>query len=143
MSITGVEAFDSTLHLTNTWLNEVMKGLAWTDRHRAYAALRATLHALRDRLSPDEAAHLGAQLPMLVRGFYFEGWHPAGKPRKERHKDDFLAHIDVAFRNDPDVDAEAVARAVFAVIGKHVSPGEVRDIVGSLPAEIRALWPEA
>ncbi|HLB06937.1 MAG TPA: DUF2267 domain-containing protein [Alphaproteobacteria bacterium] len=143
MSITGVEAFDSTLHLTNTWLNEVMKGLAWTDRHRAYAALRATLHALRDRLSPDEAAHLGAQLPMLVRGFYFEGWHPAGKPRKERHKDDFLAHIDVAFRNDPDIDAEAVARAVFAVIGKHVSPGEVRDIVGSLPAEIRALWPEA
>src|SRR3972149_378039 len=143
MSTTGLQVFDQTLQLTNIWLKSLMEKQGWTDRHRAYLALRATLHALRDRLSPDEAAHLGAQLPMLVRGFYFEGWHPAGKPRKERHQDDFLAHIDVAFRNDPDIDAEAVARAVFAVIGKHVSPGEVRDIVGSLPAEIRALWPEA
>ena len=143
MSATGLSTFDETVQLSNVWLNELMRAVDWDDKQRAYRLLRATLHALRDRLSPDEAAHLGAQLPMLVRGFYFEGWHPAGKPRKERHKDDFLAHIDVAFRNDPDVDAEAVARAVFAVIGKHVSPGEVRDIVGSLPAEIRALWPEA
>lgn len=141
MSITGVQSFDSTIHLTNTWLSELMESLGWQDRQRAYAALRATLHALRDRLGPDEAVHLGAQLPMLVRGFYFEGWHPAGKPRKERHKEEFLQHIVKAFRGDPGIDAEEVARAVFALLKKHVSAGEIGDVEGSLPGEIRALWP--
>jgi hypothetical protein len=28
--------------------------------------------------------HLGAQLPLLVRGIYYEGWHMAGKPTRER-----------------------------------------------------------
>ena len=28
--------------------------------------------------------HLGAQLPMLLRGLYYEGWHMAGKPTKDR-----------------------------------------------------------
>jgi uncharacterized protein (DUF2267 family) len=38
--------------------------------------LRATLHALRDRLIIDEVAQLSAQLPMLIRGLYYKGWDP-------------------------------------------------------------------
>jgi uncharacterized protein (DUF2267 family) len=137
---TGISAFDSTLHTTNIWLNDLMDRMGWVDKHRAYHAFRAVLHALRDRLPVDQAAALGAQLPMLIRGFYFEGWHPGDKPVKERRKDEFLAHIAQAFQDDPDIDPEEVARAVFHVIAKHVSPGEIKHVKIILPHEIRALW---
>jgi uncharacterized protein (DUF2267 family) len=90
----------------------------------------------------DQAAALGAQLPMLVRGFYYEGWHPAGTPTKERTKEDFLAHIAAAFRDDPSINAEEVARVVFHVIASHVTPGEVKHVRIALPGEIRSLWSE-
>jgi uncharacterized protein (DUF2267 family) len=77
---------------------------------------------------------------MLVRGFYYDGWHPAGKPRVERHKDDFLAHIAAQFPEDRPSTAERVTRAVFAVLGKHLTAGEVEKIKHTLPAEVRALW---
>jgi len=38
------------------------------DRHDAYGALRSVLHLLRDRLTPEQAVHLGAQ-----SRFSFEG----------------------------------------------------------------------
>lgn len=92
-TMTALEAFDRTIHKTNAWLQDVMRRLDTDNRHEAYLALRATLHALRDRLPVEEAAHLGAQLPMLVRGFYYESWGPAGKPVKERRKEQFLARM--------------------------------------------------
>jgi uncharacterized protein (DUF2267 family) len=140
MSATGLSVFDSTIEKTNIWLNDILDRLGWQDRQRAYHALRAVLHALRDRLTVTEAADLAAQLPLLIRGIYFEGWHPSGKPIKERKKEDFLAHIRAEFRNDPDIDLEDVTRAVFRVLAKHVSVGEIDDVKQMLPAEIRELW---
>jgi len=112
--------------------------LGGKDRQRAYHALRVVLHALRDRLSVEQAAALGAQLPMLIRGFYYEGWHPTGTPVKERKREDFLAHIAAAFRGEPGIDAEDIARAVFQVIAKHVTPGEIKHVKIALPGEIRS-----
>ena len=80
MSTTGLPVFDTTVQETNLWLKAVMDGLHTDDRHLAYLALRATLHALRDRLGPENAVHLAAQLPMLVRGLYYEGWRLAASP---------------------------------------------------------------
>ncbi len=141
MSHTGFASFDTSIQTTNIWLNDVLERLGWTDHHRAYHALRAVLHALRDRLSVDQAASFAAQLPMLIRGFYYDGWHPHGKPVRERKKEEFLAHVAAAFPKDADVDAEAVVRAVFGVVSKHVTPGEIELIKKSLPAELRSLWP--
>jgi uncharacterized protein (DUF2267 family) len=140
MNRTGLTAFDSTIQKTNVWLHELMERLGLLDRHRAYLALRAVLHALRDRLPVEEAADLGAQLPLLVRGLYYEEWHPHGKPLKERKKEEFLAHIARAFQDGSQVNPERVARAVFQVLARHVTPGEIEDIKNSLPADIRALW---
>ena len=128
-----------TLEKTHTWLVDLMKEMGWTDEHKAYLALRVVLHTLRDRLTVEEAADLAAQLPMLVRGFYFEGWNPRGKPVKERHQEGFLYHVQIYF-NDPAIDCEEVVRAVFKVLRKHVSLGEVDDIKHILPGELRELW---
>jgi uncharacterized protein (DUF2267 family) len=133
--------FESTIQTTNVWLNDVQERLGWGDRQHAYRALRAALHALRDRLPVDQVAALAAQLPMLVRGFYYEGWHPHGLAVRERHLEEFLGHIGAAFRDEPAVDPEEVARAVFSVVSKHVTAGEVEGLKHSLPVELRALWP--
>ena len=141
MSMTGLDVFDRTIHKTNNWLNELMEVLSWHDRHKAYLALRVTLHALRDRLTVEEVAQLGAQLPMLIRGFYYEGWDPTGKPLKERHKEEFLARIEEQFSGDDQADAKQVARAVFSVLSDRVTEGEFEDVKHVLPAELRELWP--
>jgi len=140
MSQTGLAPFDSTIQTTNVWLNDVLELLGWQDRYRAYHALRVVLHALRDRLPVEQAAALAAQLPMLVRGFYYEGWHPHGKPVKDRHKDAFLAHIAAAFEKDPYVVPERVTAAVLQVLAKHVSAGEIEGLKHNLPTELRSLW---
>lgn len=142
MSATGLPVFDETLQKTNIWLKEIMSAMAWgEERHRAYLGLRVTLHALRDHLGVDEAAHLGAQLPMLVRGVYFEGWRPAGKPVKERHKEEFVGQIAAAFHATPEVDPEKVVRSVFQVLARHITEGEASDVRNALPKGIREMWP--
>ena len=138
----GREVFDGTIQKTETWLNELMAELEWEGKlDKTYFALRTVLHALRDRLTVEEALQLGAQLPMLVRGFYYEGWTLKGKPHKERHKEDFLAHVKDAFKNDVTVRPESVVRAVFRVLERHTSDGEIEDVKNSLPKAIRELWP--
>jgi uncharacterized protein (DUF2267 family) len=141
MSITGLEVFDSTMHQTNAWLKSLMGKIGTGDRHRAYVALRVTLHALRDRLPPEVAVHLAAQLPMLVRGFYYEDWRMAGTPTRERHKEEFLAPIAAAFRGDPEIRPEEVAKGVFALLSAELDAGEIHKVVSVLPRELRELWP--
>jgi uncharacterized protein (DUF2267 family) len=141
MSQTSLSPFDSTIQVTHVWLNDVQEDLGWEEVYRAYRALRAVLHALRDRLPVDQVAALAAQLPMLVRGFYYEGWHPHGKPLRERHKQDFLAHVAEAFGDEPPSELERVTRTVFRVLAEHVSAGEIESVKKCLPAELRSLWP--
>ena len=145
MSERGLSVFDETVQLTNIWLKEIMEELGWEDRHRAYLGLRLVLQAIRDHLIVDEAVHLGAQLPMLVRGFYFEGWHPAHKPDRNRSVEDFVARIQDGFRQNPTdepIDTAEVARAVFTILSRHISEGEFQQVVHALPRAIRNLGPE-
>lgn len=146
MSAAGLPVFDETLHLTNSWLKDLMTELGWEDRHRAYLALRLTLQALRDQLTVENAADLGAQLPMLVRGFYYEGWRPSQAPGEERGKEEFLERVHTGFRQGPAdefIDAETVVRAVFKLLSERLSPGEAQKTRNKLRKGMRALWPEA
>jgi uncharacterized protein (DUF2267 family) len=140
MSVRNLEVFERTLETTHAWLSTLSEILA-CDQHVAYKAFRATLHALRDRLTVEEAAHLSAQLPMLVRGFYYEGYTPTGKPVKERHRGQFLARIGEELNDDDEIDAEQAARAVFQLLDMKVTAGEIEDVEHTLPTEIRELWP--
>jgi uncharacterized protein (DUF2267 family) len=142
MSVTGLEVFDATVHKTNAWLKRLMDIQGWQDRHLAYLGLRATLHALRDRLTLEETAELAAQLPMLIRGFYYEGWDPTGKPVRERHREQFLARIERELPPGVAVHPESVARAVFRILSERLADGEIDDVRHILPSEIRDLWPD-
>jgi uncharacterized protein (DUF2267 family) len=138
MSQTGLEVFDTTVQKTNRWLNEAT-GVLDRDRHTAYLAFRSTL---RDRMTVEEVAQFAAQLPMLVRGFYYEGWDPTGKPQKLRTREEFLARIAQELQGaDHVLDPERLARAVFAVLDKRITRGEVDRVKASLPEKIRELWP--
>lgn len=140
MSATGLEAFDKTLQTTNIWLKEIGEQIG-PDRQRCYQALRAVLFSLRDRLNPNEAAHLAAQLPMLVRGIYYEGYRPAGKPDRIRSRDEFLHKIDEHLENVRPLGADDAARAVFKVLDHYLDPGEIEEVKHALPEEIRTLFP--
>ena len=140
---TATKVFDGTLQKTQIWLNDIMAELDWENKpDKAYLALRTVLHALRDRLTVEEAVQLAAQLPMLVRGFYYDGWTLTHKPHKERHKEDFLAHIKEAFKNDVTIRPESIARAVFRVLELHTSDGEIADVKNLLPKPLHELWPK-
>ena len=142
MSMTGLEAFDSTVQKTNVWLDEIMKEMGSDSRRQAYLALRAVLHTLRDRLLADEAVELGAQMPVLVRGLYYEGWKPSRTPVKIKHKDEFYDCIRDYFTNEPDLEPRRIADAVLNVLQKHVSEGEIKDVKQLLPRELQEIWPE-
>lgn len=143
MSATGLDVFDKSLQTTNTWLKEIMEmeGVG-PDRQVAWRVLGAVLHTLRDRLSVEQTAHFGAELPLIIRGLYYDQWHPAGKPDKERRAEEFVARVAAELSNIRPVNAEQATRAVLTVINLHVSAGQVEKIRQSLPEDIRRLWPE-
>ena len=136
-----VAALDKTLEKTHAWLAHLDRALGWHDRQRSYAALRGVLHAIRDRLPPQEAVDLSAQLPMLVRGLFFEGWRLAGKPRRYRHKAEFLAQLAAEAPWLRAEDREQVVTAVFALLSSELGAGETDQVRASLPTELRELWP--
>ena len=138
---TGLPVFDKTLQETNLWLKDLEVGLN-ASRRQAYAALRATLHALRDRLPPATAMHFAAQLPILLRGVFVEGWDLAERPAKPRTVPSFLADVASGLAPGFPFGPERVAREVFQVIRGQMDLGEVDKIMDHLPRPIRELWLE-
>ena len=141
MTHAGLDVFDTTVQKSNEWLNRLMELLHTENKHFAYSALRAVCHTLRDRLIPGEAAGLGAQLPMLLRGMYYEGWSPKITPIVERKADDFLEKVSDEIPRRPEYDAERIVRCVFTLLAERISLGEIDDIVGTLPRELKEFWP--
>jgi len=136
--------WDRALHRGNAWLQELSGELGWDDRDATLLALRAVLHALRDRLTPNEAVQLAAQLPLFLKGVYFDGWRPSATPVKLRDREAFLDQVRrPLIRGIPEADSEEVTRAVFKLLDDHVSGGEIADIRNMLPAEWGDLWPAA
>ncbi len=139
MSNIRVSVLDHTIEETNVWLKTVEEELQLDDRQQAYNALRAVLHTLRDRIPPEVAVKLGAQLPLLVRGIYYEGWHPATTPTKERHIEDLAQHVLSELPRQFPVEAARVIRGVFEVLWEKLDPGEFEKVMNHLPASLRAM----
>ena len=134
-----VDLIDRSVEKTNVWLKELAEELGTDERKFAYRVLRAYLHAVRDRLMVDEAAQLAAQLPELVRGIYYEGWVPSRTPTSERSVDDFLRRIADEALLPGETEASYACSAAARVLRRHVSEGEIDDVVAVFPAELRVV----
>lgn len=133
--------FDATWQKSHQWLKELEEIGHFQTEEQAYSACRAVLHALRDRLTVEEAAHLAAELPMLIRGFYYEGWKPSAVPVAVRDRDAFIQGVREELRGNVAFDPEEAVRAVFDLLQRKISAGEIRDVKQMLPEPIRNLWP--
>jgi uncharacterized protein (DUF2267 family) len=130
------------LDKTNHVLKEIETAFGWPKerRNQSYAALRAVLHALRDRMTVDETAQLSAQLPMLIRGIYFEGWDPTHVPMKV-DRDEFLARVEKEYAHDMEGDVVQLTQTVLQALRAHVSDGEWDDIRSAVPKKLASVLP--
>jgi uncharacterized protein (DUF2267 family) len=138
--MTAIENLTSAASAAEDWIDDLMRRLGWHDRQRVYLALLATLHALRDCLGRDEAVYLGAQLPALLRGLYYEGWHPSARVTV-RTRSAFLERIHDGVHRDPAIDPEQVARAVMAQVSARLPAAELEDAKAATPNALHNLWP--
>ncbi|GAA3828468.1 DUF2267 domain-containing protein [Streptomyces phyllanthi] len=139
---TGFSSFDTMVDKANRLLKEIEQVFGWPKerRNQSYAALRGVLHALRDRLSVDETAQFGAQLPTLIRGIYYDGWKPAGTPVK-MHREEFFARVRTEFPYAVEGGTEELVHKVLDVLKDHVSEGEWGDLKARMPKSLAAVLP--
>ena len=141
MANLGLDIFDRTVQDTNRWLNGIGAGLGTGDKQPAYHALRSVLAALRDRVTVDLAAAFGAQLPLLVRGIYYEGYDPSHGPHAYRTLDGWNEAVAALYQAGDAPDAERLTRAVFGVLNEELDRGVIEKVFAALPDDVRALWP--
>jgi uncharacterized protein (DUF2267 family) len=140
MSTTGLEIFDKSIQTTNIWLDELTDRLG-PDRQVAWKVLSTVLHKLRDRLQPELAAHLGAQLPLLVRGAYYDLYQPAKQPTDIKTRKEFVEEVAKWLSDARTVDPVEAITAVFDLLDHHISQGQIEKVRQALPHSIRELWP--
>jgi uncharacterized protein (DUF2267 family) len=140
MADTGFSSFSATVDKTNHILKDIEQAYGWPKerRNQSYAALRAVLHALRDRLTIEESAHLATQLPMLVRGIYYHAWKPSRVPEK-MHKQEFLQRVGQEFPFEVEGGIERLTQAVLQALKHHVTDGEWENVKHSLPKDLASL----
>src|SRR5215472_14441548 len=141
MATTGLEVFDRTLHTTNLWLDEINAEIG-PDRHLAWHVLGAVLRSIRDEIQVEQSAHFAAQLPLLIRGAYFDQYRPAAQPATARSQDDFIARIQHEMDGARPVNVQQAAAAVMRTLNRHVTEGQVKKVRDALPKGVRAMWPE-
>ncbi|BAB52859.1 MULTISPECIES: DUF2267 domain-containing protein [Mesorhizobium] len=139
MSHTSFSGFTHAAQQAQQWVKELAADLRWSEPS-ACRLLRSVLHAMRDWLPPAETADFSAQLPVLIRGIYFEGWDPSA-PEHERKKRDFVLSVRNSFGYDDDVDFDVAISAVFKLLDRHISHGEITQVRNSMKKSLRELWP--
>lgn len=139
MSANGLDVFDKTIQTTNIWLNEIMEDIG-PDRQVAWKVLSVVLHKLRDRLPVELAAHLSAQLPLLVRGVFYDQYEPAKQPSDCHSLEEFCEEVGEWLRDTRPVDPHLAIRSVFKVLSRHVPEAQIVKIQDALPRDLRASW---
>ncbi len=135
-------AIDSSTEKTNLILKDIENAYGWPkeQRNQSYCALRTVLHLLRDRMPVQESVHFAAQLPLVVRGIYFDGWKPMDVPVK-LNRDDFLLEVRQRFPYDVEGGVERVVQVVLDTLRRHVTQGEWQDVKDTMPKDLARMIP--
>jgi uncharacterized protein (DUF2267 family) len=139
---TGFSSFSTTVDKTNRVLKSIEQRYGWPKERRnlSYAALRAVLHTLRDRLIVEETAHFAAQLPMLIRGVYYTGWDPSRVPVK-MHREEFFARVRREFPYEVEGGMEPLVDTVLESLRLHITDGEWQEVKSMLPMDLATVLP--
>lgn len=129
-----------------TFIAEVARRLG-CDTERAEAATLVVLQELRDRLTPDEAADVAAQLPHRLKEFWAEGERRDRAVRKT-HRTEFIGRVRQRTSVGDDGEAERLVKAVFGTLqhlfgARSALEGEAWDIFSQLPKDMKPLWIES
>ncbi|WBB68890.1 DUF2267 domain-containing protein [Micromonospora sp. WMMD812] len=137
-----ISAFESSLDKTNLILKDIENAYGWPkeQRNQSYAALRTVLHLLRDRMPVQESVEFAQQLPILVRGIYFDGWKPSDVPVK-LNRDDFLYEVRQGFPYDVEGGTERVVQVVLDTLRQHVTQGEWQEVKDTMPRSLAKMMP--
>src|SRR5215217_2299826 len=133
MSEQGLETIETTVQKTHEWIARIAESMHMEKRD-AWKCLRAVLQTLRDRLPAELAVHFGAQLPMLVRGLYYEGWEPSIVPIK-MSLEEFLMVVQSKIVADRVIDPVETVQNVLGVIASHTGHGELEKVMLSFPKD--------
>ena len=123
-----IKEFSTAVKAAEDWIDDLQRRLGWHDRERTYHALLATLHPLRDSLTRDEAIYVERNCRRCC-------WHP-GARGAACSRAAFLERIRDGVHRDPGIDAEEVARAVFAMLAARLPPAEVEDAKAATPKSL-------
>jgi uncharacterized protein (DUF2267 family) len=99
------------------------------------------MHLLRDTLPLAEIADVGAQLPLILRGYWYEDWKPVQQAPRFRRKGTFVRSLESVLPPRVRIDPETAAAAVFDLLARHLDAGEAKDVADVLPRDVRELWP--
>lgn len=138
MSANGLNVFDKTLQTTHVWLDDLMLheviGPDWK-------APGAVLRTMRDHVPLALAAHLGAQLPLLVRRAYYDQRH---MPQSDEHRTlgGFLEPVRAQLAGTHPAYAREPVTVVFGVLSRRMDRGQCEKACNALSGEEQALWPD-
>lgn len=141
MATTGLDIFDRAVQKANLWLDDLSDEMGWDNRHRAFEAMGVVLRAFRDQLPVQEAVAFGAQLPLLIRGLYFQNWDVSHNPGQDLHLDEFMRRVLSEFvEHRTPAPVDSLVRAVVRVLAGRLTQGQLSSLRRALPPDLRVLW---
>jgi uncharacterized protein (DUF2267 family) len=137
---TAFSSIEKSTQKTKEWLHEMQDELGWEDENMVYIAFRSVIQTLRDRLPIEEAIELGDELPMVMKGIYYEGYSTRHKPDKIKNREEFFQKVQEKSSRRP-IQTEEATRAVFHLLDTKLSgAGEIKQVRSNLPKDIQNLW---
>jgi uncharacterized protein (DUF2267 family) len=118
--------FETVNAEARVWMRAVMSEGGTTDAETSLKVMAEGLRAIRERLTVEEAAQLGAHLPLLVRGIFFEAWDPGAHGAQS--KTEVLGMLGRRCSGGESATSADVASVLFRVVKARMMSADAREL---------------